>query len=163
MKHVWNESPLRTNRASQKDHYEETEICADLHVERRINALWHVTESGKALFLRQAKMDGNDFINILFMQSIQQHMQDMVCNAGLIWDPCYERLSPYVPSLWYEVLADLQWTFTAISKQATVALLLSLKGHLGLLIAFQKASLLLNKIANGKEHNHVLLPSWSSP
>lgn len=84
MKHVWNESPLRTNRASQKDHYEETEICADLHVERRINALWDVTESGKALFLRQAKMDGNDFINILFMQSIQQHMQDMVCNAGLI-------------------------------------------------------------------------------
>lgn len=84
MKHVWNESPLRTNRASRKDHYEKTETCADLHVERRINALWDITESGKASFLRQAKMDGNDFINILFMQSIQQHMQDMVCNAGLI-------------------------------------------------------------------------------
>jgi len=32
----------------------------------------------------KAKTDGNDFINILFMQSIQQHMQDTVRNAGLI-------------------------------------------------------------------------------
>lgn len=84
MKHLRNESPLRTHMASQKDHYEETEICADLRVERRMNALWEITESDKASFPNQAKMDGNHFINILFMQSIQQHMQDMVRNAGLI-------------------------------------------------------------------------------
>ena len=83
-KRVWNESPLRTHMASQKDHYEETEVRADLHVERRINALWDIIESGKASFPCQAKTYGNDFINILFMQSIQQHMQDMVRNAGLL-------------------------------------------------------------------------------
>lgn len=34
--------------------------------------------------LQKAKMDGRYFINIVFMQNIQQHMQDMVCNTGLI-------------------------------------------------------------------------------
>lgn len=84
MNYIWNESSLRTHMALQKDHYEETEICADLPVERRRNALWDITESSKASFPSQAKMDGNDFINILFMENIQQHMQDMVGNAGLI-------------------------------------------------------------------------------
>lgn len=161
MKHLRNESPLRTHMASQKDHYEETEICADLRVERKMNALWEITESDKASFPNQAKMDGNNFINILFMQSIQQHMQDMVCNAGLIPRSVLWKIISLCPFTTIRTLADLQWTFAAISKQAPVALLLALKGHLGLLIAFQRASFLLIKIANGKEHNDILLPSWS--
>lgn len=154
--------PQQVSRWYQADWWGWKGNTCCLHVERKINAVWDITEESMASFPYQVKMNSNDFINILFMQTIQQHVQDMVCNTGFILRSVIWKIICYVPSLRYELLADLQWTFAAISKQATVALL-SLKGHLGLLIAFQKASLLLNKIANGKEQNHMQLLSWSSP
>lgn len=166
MKCVWNESPLRIHTASQKGHYWEIEIGLfpnnDLPAERRINALRKTTESSKLHFHVRPK-----WMATTSLASNSCKASSSLCRARYVmlasfWDPCYEKLSSYVSSLWYKLLADLQWTFAAISKHAIEALFLSLKGHLGLLIAFQKASLLLNKTTNGKEHNHTVLSSWSS-
>lgn len=162
MKRVWKESPLRIHTASQKGHYWETEMCADLPAERRMNAFWNMTESSKLHFHVRPKWMATTSLTSNSCKASSSKCSAWHVMLASFWDPCYEKLSSYVSSLWYKLLADLQWTFAAISKHAAVALFLSLKGHLGLLIAFQKDSLHLNKTTNGKEHNHTLLSSWSS-
>lgn len=161
MKCAWKESSLRIYTASQKCHYWEMEICADLPAERRINALWNITESSKLHFHVRPKWMATTSLTSNSCKASSSKCRARYVMLASFWDLCYEKLSSYVSSLWYTLLADLQWTFAAISKHATVALL-SLKRHLGLLIASQKASLLLNKTTDGKEHNCTLLSSWSS-
>lgn len=161
MKCVWKDSPLRIHKASLKGPYQEMEICAVLPEERRINALWNITESSKLHFHVRPKWTATTSLTSNSCKASSSKCRAWYVMLASFWDPCYEKLSSYVSSLWYTLLVDLQWTFAAISKHAAVAPL-SLKGHLGLLSASQKTSLLLNKTINGKEHNHTLLSSWSS-
>lgn len=151
MKCIWNESPLRIHTASQKGHYWEIEICADLPAGRRINALWNITESSKLHFHVRQKWRATTSLASNSCKASSSLCRAWYVTLASFWE--FEKLSSYVSSLWYKLLAGLQWTFAAISKHATVAVFLSLKGHLGWL---------LNKTTNGKEHNHTVLSSWSS-